>query len=62
MILKKNYVKKEYTENRNSILNGEDDIIKLLNNKVDKSKNRKNFVLVETLLYFFRKKFIKLFK
>ena len=55
MILKKNYVKKEYNENRNNILNGDDDIIKLLNNKVDRSKNRENFVLVETLLYFFEK-------
>ena len=49
-LLLKNYVKKEYTENRNNILGGDDDIIKLLDRKV-----YKNFVLSETLLYFFEK-------
>ena len=51
LLLKKNYVKKEYTENRNNILNGDDNIIILLDSKV----NKNNFVLVETLLYFFEK-------
>ena len=48
-ILLKNYVKKEYKVNRNEILNG-DDIINIL----DKTVNH-NFVLEETLLYFFEK-------
>jgi len=51
ILLKKNYVKKEYSENRNNILGGDDDIIKLLDSKA----NKNNFVLVETLLYFFEK-------
>ena len=49
-MLLKNYVKKEYKDNRNNILSGDDDIIKLL----DKTINN-NFVLQETLLYFFEK-------
>ena len=49
-ILLKNYVKRDFTKNRNEILSGKDDIIKLL----DKTVN-KNFVLAETLLYFFEK-------
>ena len=49
-ILLKNYVKKEYKDNRNNILSGDDDIIKLLDKKIND-----NFVLAETLLYFFEK-------
>jgi len=49
MLLKK-YVKKEYKENRNFILSGEDDIINLLDKKIND-----NFVLEQTLLYFFEK-------
>ena len=49
-ILLKNYVKKEYKENRNNILSGDNDIIKLLDKKIND-----NFVLDETLLYFFEK-------
>ena len=54
-ILLENYVKKEYKDNRNRILAGEDNIIKILDNKVNKHNNKNNFVLVETLLYFFEK-------
>ena len=49
-IILKNYIKKDYKLNRNYILNGNDDIIKLLDNKINT-----NFVLSETLLYFFEK-------
>ena len=49
-ILLKNYVKKDYKDNRNNILNGNENIIKLLEKKINK-----NFVLEETLLYFFEK-------
>ena len=56
-ILLKNYVKKEYKDNRNNILGGEDDIIKLLEIKV-----KNNFVLAETLLYFFEKNALKYLK
>ena len=41
-MLLKNYVKQEYRDNRNGILNGDDDIIKLLDSKVNT-----NFVLFE---------------
>ena len=47
--LLKNYVKKDYKVNRNEILKA-DDIINIL----DKTVNN-NFVLAETLLYFFEK-------
>ena len=50
-ILLKNYIKKDkFEDNRNNILNGDDDIIKLLDKKINN-----NFVLAETLLYFFEK-------
>jgi len=49
-MLLKNYVKKEYKSNRNTILTNGDDIIKILDETVNK-----NFVLAETLLYFFEK-------
>ena len=49
-ILLKNYVKIDYKSNIYAILNGDDDIIKIL----DKTINN-NFVLAETLLYFFEK-------
>ena len=49
-ILLKKYVKKDYKINWNVILSGDDDIIKIL----DKTVNS-NFVLAETLLYFFEK-------
>ena len=49
-ILLKNYIKKEYKSNRNVILSGDDDIIKILDKKVNN-----NFELAETLLYFFEK-------
>ena len=49
-ILLKNYVRKEYKLNRNLILNGEDSVIKILDSTVNK-----NYVLAETLLYFFEK-------
>ena len=49
-LILKNYVKRDYGSNRNNILNGDDDIIKILDKRVNK-----NFVLEETLLYFFEK-------
>ena len=49
-ILLKDYIKKDYKDSRNAILNGDDDIIEIL----DKTVNN-NFVLAETLLYFFEK-------
>ena len=55
ILLKKKYVKKDYSENRNNILLGDDDIIKLLDYKVNKKNNINNFVLAETLLFFFEK-------
>jgi len=49
-ILLKDYIKKDYKLSRNIILNGDDDIIELL----DKTVNN-NYVLAQTLLYFFEK-------
>ena len=50
-ILLKNYVKKDkYKDNRNNILSSEEYIVKLIDNKL-----KNNFVLSETLLYFFEK-------
>ena len=50
-ILLKNYVKKDKCKNnRNNILNSEEYIVKLIDNKL-----KNNFVLSETLLYFFEK-------
>jgi len=53
-ILLKNCVKNEYKDNRNRILSGTDNILKLLDKRIIK-----NFVLEETLLYFFEKNAFK---
>ena len=52
-ILLDNYVKTDnkFKDNMNKILNGEDFIIKLIEEKL----NGNNFILIETLLYFFEK-------
>ena len=54
-IILNNYIRKDkYKDNRNTILNSKDEILKLIEEKLNE-KEKNNFVLFETLLYFFEK-------
>ena len=54
-ILLYNYLKKDkFKESRNALLNSKDEIIKLIEEKLNE-KDKNNFILFETLLYFFEK-------
>lgn len=50
-----NFVKKDkFKDNRNNILNSKEEILNPIENKLNE-KDKVNFVLFETLLYFFEK-------
>ena len=54
-IILNNYIRKDkFKDNRNTILNSKDEILKLIEEKLNE-KEKNNFVLFETLLYFFEK-------
>ena len=54
-ILLYNYLKKDkFKDNRNAILNSKDEILRLIEEKLNE-KDKNNFILFETLLYFFEK-------